>query len=227
MRERPWRRVSHFLADSTHSARGESTVHRSSQSSCAARVPRGLDRERGSSRLLRARAAHAQPSFWPPLQPRGTQPKDATRHLRGSACQRSPHARLRRPAAPGARARPVCRSDEESVVVRFVQADLMRRRSGCELVSLGRAFHTLGRSLVEGDIDLTACYRRSVRWISGAPRRKPQCSNRHDRSSFRRSASSVGAVKQTHPVADHARALRSAQERSGVLARVGWRLSSP
>ena len=120
----------------------------------------------GQVGLLRARAAHAQPSFWPPLQPRGTQPKDATRHLRGSACQRSPPARLpRRPAAPGAQARPVCRSDGESVVVRCVQADLMRRHSGCELASLGRAFHTLGRSLVEGDNDLTACSRRSMRWI--------------------------------------------------------------
>ena len=80
-------------------------------------------------------------------------------------------------------------------MVRCVQADLMRRHSGCELASLGRAFHTLGRSLVDGDNDLTACSRRSMRWISGAPRRKPQCSNRHDRSSFRRSASSHGAVE--------------------------------
>ena len=55
-----------------------------------------------------SRSARARQSCRPPLQPRWTQPTDAARHPRGSGCQRSPRARLRRPASPDARARPVC-----------------------------------------------------------------------------------------------------------------------
>ena len=103
----------------------------------------------GQVGLLRARAAHAQPSFWPPLQPRGTQPKDATRHARLGLSA----VTARPPTPPGGSrcAGAACVQErQESVVVRCVQADLMRRHSGCELASLGRAFHTLEEAWSKG-----------------------------------------------------------------------------
>ena len=134
-----------------------------------------------------------------PLQPRWTQPKDAVRHPRGSGCQRSPRAHLRRPGpgVPRCEGATCVQRRAESVVLRFVQADMMRRTQHAEI--------------------LTAPSRRSVRWIPGAPQRKPQCSIEHVRSSLRRSARSDGAVEQAHPVGGHAGALGSAAAGCGAL----------
>ena len=114
-----------------------------------------------------------------------------------------PPAYRRRPAAPGAQARPVCRSDWESVVVRFLQADLMRRRSGCELVSLSRASVSYlgkkpGRRGHRPDSVLPSVRALDFRRSATQAAVPEQTKNRHDQSSLCRSASSFGAVEQTY-----------------------------